>query len=241
MSIDALKIDNDVVADEERAPSSNSGSWLLDTGVYPMTVELAFLEKSSGGALALNLHLKSLEFKTHVRQKIWVTSGDKKGNKNYYVDSEGKKRLLPGMIQANELANILTGKDLGDLDPEEKVANLWSYDAKEEVPTKIQAITEMIGENLMVAIVKIIENKRTQNGAGEWVPTNEKREYNEVSKFFYEDGLTLAEKNAGETETKYLDAWKQKHENNPVDRFKPQTDAPTPANLNPNDDTPLFS
>jgi hypothetical protein len=244
MSIDSLKIGSDIVADEERVPGGSTGSWLLDTGVYPMVVELAFLEKSKGGALALNLHLQSQEFKTHVRQKFWVTSGNAKGNKNYYVDSEGNKRLLPGMSQANELTQILVGKDLGDLTPEQKVVKLWSYDAREEVPTKVEALVDLIGETALVAIVKCIDNKRTQNGAGEWVPTNEKKETNEISKVFFDDGFTLAEKNAGENETKYLDAWKQKHEDQPVDRFKPQANAPTPANLSTADsadDGPLFS
>jgi hypothetical protein len=241
MAIDSLKIDSDIVADEERVPGGSTGSWLLDTGMYPMMIELAFLEKSKGGALALNIHFKSTEFNTHVREKFWVSSGDAKGNKNYYVDKDGKKHLLPGMSQANELINIVVNKDLGDLTPEQKVVKLWSYDAREEVPTKVEALTEIIGQELLVGVVKVIDNKRTQNGAGEWVPTNEKKETNEVSKFFFSDGLTLAEKKAGETETKYLDAWKQKFDGQPIDRFKPQENAPTPAALDTSSDESLFS
>lgn len=242
MSLDNLKIDADVVNEQERMPSGSDGSWLLDSGVYPMVIDVAFYTTADSGAVALNVHYKSVEFSKYVREKYWVLSGNAKGNKNYYIDSEGKKHLLPDMQRANELANLVTGKDLGDLETDDRVLNLWSYDAKAEVPTKVKVLPDLLGVTVQAGVLKIVDNKRTQNGAGEWVATNEKKETNEVSKIFTEDGFTLAERNAKETETKYLDAWKAKHEGNDVNRFKPQQNAPTPVNLNSSsDDEPLFS
>ena len=229
MSLDILKLDDDVKPQEERMPSGSDGSYILDSGVYPMVVEMAYFSKSKGGALALNLTLQSEEFKTRVRQTLWVTSGDQKGNKNYYVDKDGNKRALPGMAQADELAKILTGKSLSDLSTEEKVIKLYNYDTKQEEPTKKEVLMDFLGERLIVGIVKIQDNKRVQTGDGNWIDGPDKREFNEFLKFFTDDGRTLAEKEAGETEAKYLAAWKEKHEGNTINHYKAPAPGTAPA------------
>ena len=63
------------------------GSYLLDSDIYDMTIDTAWVGKSTGGAMNVNLVLKSGN-KT-LRSTIYITSGNAKGNKTTYTDKSG--------------------------------------------------------------------------------------------------------------------------------------------------------
>ena len=88
-----LAIDTDVEASDKDVLAG--GGFTKPTGVYDMIVDTAYMGKSQKGAVSLNLILKSAQSgdNTTFRQTLWVASGDAKGNKNYYVDKNNKKRL----------------------------------------------------------------------------------------------------------------------------------------------------
>ena len=102
------------------------GSSVLDSNIYPSTVETAYINKSDGGALGLVCTFKSGN-KT-IKQTFWMTSGTAKGCKNYYEDKNGEKKYLPGFIQANALALLTVGQEISALDTETKVIKAWNKD-----------------------------------------------------------------------------------------------------------------
>lgn len=178
----------------------------IDSGLYASTVDLAYLSKSSGGALSVVLHLKAGN--SEVRETLWVSSGDAKGNRNFYVTKDGEKKYLPGFNTANSLCLLTVGKELAAVETEEKVVNLWSSEAKAQVPTKVQVLTELMGQEIIAGVIKQIVDKNVKNDAGEYVPSGETREENTIDKFFRaRDKMTTAEIRAGAEEPAFYNTW----------------------------------
>ncbi len=206
LDISKLNIDDDVEGQNE---DFLPGDFTKNTGLYPMTVDMAYLMESTNGAIGVTLHLKEIGGNAQHREDFYVTS---RTGSNTYVDKRTKKkRLLPGMDAMNQLALIAAGKKLPALTPEEKIVKVWNFDEKKELPTKVQALTELIGQEVLVALVKRRENKTKKVGDA-YVPTPEERVFNEVNKFLYPDGHTVAEKIAEEAETTFRTKWEARYD-----------------------------
>ena len=201
-----LTTDN-TIADASEAVSTGS---VLTSNVYDFNVDLAYISKSTGGAIAINLHL-SANGQT-LRQTVYASSGDAKGNKNFYTDKNGKKQYLPGFNVANNLALLTAGKPLSELVPEQKVANLYDYDAGKELPTKIAALTEIMGKPVSAGIIKQTVDKKAKTDSGEYEATGETRDENEIDRLFRtSDGLTVTEIKAAATDPAIKTAWLKKN------------------------------
>lgn len=192
------------IADEK---DSVGGSRVRDSALYPMNISLAYLTKSAGGALALNLLLADDD--GDVRQQLWITN--KKGE-NFYIDKKGDKQYLPGFNMANSLCLLTLGKEISQLETEEKVVNLYNFEAKADVPTKVDMITDLLKQDILVGLVKQTVDKTVKNEqTGEYLPTGETREENEVDKFFRAaDRMTSSEIRAQATEAVFADTWDKK-------------------------------
>ena len=188
---------------------SVGGGGVLDSGLYPATVTLAYVQKSEGGALGLVLHAKTNQGRD-IRQTLWMTSGTAKGCKNYY-EKEGVKHYLPGYVAANALALLTTGKEISELDTETKVVNVYNKDAKAEVPTKVEAIVDLMGQEILIGVIKQTVDKTQKTDAGTYAPTGETRDENEIDKFFRaSDRKTTAEIRAQAEEAAFADVWEKK-------------------------------
>lgn len=188
---------------------SVGGGGVLDSGLYPATVTLAYVQKSEGGALGLVLQAKTNQGRD-IRQTLWMTSGTAKGCKNYY-EKDGVKHYLPGYVAANALALLTTGKEISELDTETKVVNVYNKDAKAEVPTKVEAIVDLMGQEILIGVIKQTVDKTQKTDAGTYVPTGETRDENEIDKFFRaSDRKTTAEIRAQAEEAAFADVWEKK-------------------------------
>lgn len=188
------------------------GRRLLESGAYLFTIKLAYLLKSKGGATGLFLHLEGQNGE-ELRQAMYITN---KAGQNYYT-KDGQKNYLPGYNMANSLALLTTGKELAALGPdvETKTINVYSSDAKAEVPTKVEMIMPLLNASIYAGVLKQIVDKTTLVGS-DYVPTGETREENEIDKFFcaregYEK-LTSAEIRAGNKEPGFFNDWLKKWE-----------------------------
>jgi len=160
------------------------GGGTLETDIYPAKIKYAYIGKSQRSeARSLNLCLKinGLE-QTHT---IWMTNGS--GDVTYKDKKSGEEKNLPGYNQVNSLAMLLLSKEIGDLDVEEKTLNLYDYESKREIPQAVDCFVELHGESLQVALQKQVVDKTQKNeSSGEYEPTGETRETNEIVKFFPE-------------------------------------------------------
>jgi len=210
MSFENLGIGADIEK-EDTDVIRGKGCYAIDTGLYPMIIDVAYLEKSKGGALGLNLHLKPADGgKQVVRQTLWITSGDKKGNKNYYVTKNNKHRLLPGMILADLIANITAGSTMQAVakNAEKKTIKLYDFEIRAEKPTEVNAMVDMIGKPILVGIHKHRTNKNEANAAGIYEPIGKERVFNEIDKVFHPDGFSVAEKAAEAKAPVFVNTWK---------------------------------
>jgi hypothetical protein len=202
-----LKTD-DTISTEKDSVGGNGGP--VESGLYPSTISLAYITKSGGGAMGLVLSAKT-ETGREVRQTLWMTSGTAKGATNFYTDKDGAKHYLPGFNLANSLALLTVGKEISDLDTEQKVVNVYSPEAKAEVPTKVDMLTDLLGKEIILGLIKQVVDKTQKNDAGVYVPTGDTREENELDKLFRsKDRMTTAEIRAQATEAVFIETWSAK-------------------------------
>jgi len=228
IELNNLKLGDDVEnQDEDYVPG---GDFSLPTGVYPMLIDMAYLGESKSGAMNVTVHLNEVGGKRKLRETFYVTTRKAADGtrRNTYIDKRSQKaRPLPGMATMNGLAQVAcSGKKLHQLTPEEKTIKLWNFEAKAEVATPVSALVEMIGEPVLVAVIRKRENKRKKVG-NDYVDTNEAQNLNEVQKFLHPDGTTVAERMAGET----AQPWKAKWEKQFDGEYVKDTFTAVPGNV----------
>lgn len=218
MSILANLTTDSSIANEK---DSIGGSRAIETGIYTFTVQHAYIGKSSGGAISLNLNLKTEDNK-ELKQQLWMTSSTAKGGKNFYTDKNGDKQYLPGFLMANSLCLLTVGKEISELDTEQKVIPLYNADAKAEVPTKVDMLMDLIGKEITAAVFKQTVDKTKKNeSTGAYEPTGETREENEIDKFFRaSDKKTTAEIRAQAEEASFIHTWEKKYAGQTRDKSK---------------------
>ena len=196
------------IADEKDSVGSGGP---LDSGLYTAKVALAYITKSAGGAMGLVLNLKT-DANREIRQTLWMTSGTAKGAKNYYEDKNGDKQYLPGFLHANSLSLLTVGKEIAALDTETKVVNVYSAEAKSEVPTKVEMLMDLIGQDVIVGLIRQTVDKTKKNESGVYEATGETRDENEIDKLFRaKDRMTTAEIRAQADTAGFIDTWSAKH------------------------------
>ena len=199
---------------------SIGGNGPVESGLYLSTVTMAYISKATSGALGLVLTLKT-ELGREVRQTLWMTSGTAKGGKNYY-EKDGEKHYLPGFTHANALCLLTVGKEISQLETEQKVINLYSAEAKAEVPTKVDVVMDLLNQQIIAGLIKQTVDKTKKNDAtGVYEATGETREENEIDKFFRaKDRMTTAEIRAQAEEATFIGSWEQKWAGKTKDRAK---------------------
>jgi len=232
---DNLKTDKSIEAEKDTL----GGGGVLPTDAYDMVIDMAYVHMSKGGAMAIVLATKSQEGR-NLKQTIYVSSGNAKGNKNYYMDKQGTKKYLPGFNIMNGIVQLTLDKDLGDIEPEERTISIYDFDAKKEKPTKAQVLTELIGQRIILGVQEQKVDKNIKDGNDNYVPSGETRMENEIVKVFQADtDLTVAEAKAGETEGKFKDKWVEKNQGKVRD--KSTKDASKTAGGTTNDSKPAAS
>ncbi len=208
MSIFAnLTTDTSIANEKDTVGGGNSP---LESGLYPAKVVLAYAMKSDGGAMGLVLKFKTEEGR-EINQTLWMTSGTAKGSRNYYEDKQGAKQYLPGFVHATALTQLTLGKDISEVDTEEKVTSVYNRDAKAEIPTKVNMLVDLLNTDVLIGLCKQTVDKTVKNDAGMYVPTGETREENEIDKFFRaSDRKTTAEIRGKAEEASFVEVWSDK-------------------------------
>lgn len=195
---DSIKSSNDTVG---------GGYSSKPSGVYDATIKVAYMGKSTGGAL--NVNLVAIIDGTEYRETVYITN--KEGN-NFYLDkTDGSKNYLPGFNTINDLALLITGQPLSAANTERKVLSLWNYEQKKEVPTEVECITALHGKPIKLGIIQDKSFKQAKNGNGVYVDTTDTRETNSINKVFHAaTGKTVNEFKAKAETAEFIDKWKAK-------------------------------
>lgn len=206
--------DNVVVEDKDTL--GGGGYEPVASGVYEGVLKYAYLEKLASGTLAMNCEFE-LETGSTFNQTIYVTN--KKGE-NFYTDkNSGDKKLLPGYILADSLALLGAQKPLAELSTKPTRLKLYDYDEKKEIIKEKPVFDELIGKPYVLGIKKVRENKKTKNGNGDYVPTADVREFNDLDKVFHpKSKLTVNELRASADAPDFHDKWAERWTDNTHDK-----------------------
>lgn len=189
----------------EQSQDRLGGHSPLDSDVYTVTIKALYAGQSAGGAMSLTL-LAELPNGKEYRETLYVTN---KAGENFFLNKEDrtKKVPLPGFTVGDDICLIATGKPLAEQDAEEKVINIYDFEAKKELPKSVPMITEAIGQQVSLGIIKQIVNKNVKQG-NDYVATAETREENFIDKVFHPTlKLSVAEARNGQDEPKFQEAW----------------------------------
>ena len=193
------------------------GGFIWESGVYDVSVKLAYLDQAKSEAISFNVVLENSEGK-ELKETFWIKSGKAKGNKTFYT-KDGKDFPLPGYAVANSLCVAFTGNSLAKCmeSAEKKTINIYNFDQKKEVPTERPVVMGILNTKGKVAVHQVVEDKNVKNEAGEYIPSGDTRNVNECKFFGNEAGKTTEEILAGDEATKF-DAWAAKNTGNVIDK-----------------------
>lgn len=207
----------------------------LPSDIYNLTIKHAYAAKSKGGAMGINLVMETPEGDT-IKDQQWVTSGDQKGNKNFYVRKGKAKKdgtagadirnYLPGFSAINSLCKLAIGKELSELSTETKTIKIFNFAEKAEQNTDVEMIMDLVGQKIAAGVLYQIVDKTAKNDAGEYVPTGQVRKVNTVDKYFNaQTRMTTSEITAKLPKGEFAEAW--------LAKWKDQIDDTSTKNVNP--------
>lgn len=212
MSIFA-KMKNDTTTVEKATDSLGGGGFgPWDTDTYLVTIKMAYVDYSKGGAMSVNFDLEDENGKK-LRSQQWVTSGDAKGNKHYYEDKRsGKQRPLPGYSLVDDICVLATDTPLFDQETSSRAVEIYDFTQRKAVPQQREVFDDLIGQKVILAVEKQIVDKNVQQSDGSYAPGGETKEQNEVVKAFHEEyEVTVTEAEAGLREATFKTAWEDKN------------------------------
>jgi len=178
------------------------------SGIYTGPIKMAYAGQAKSGArfIYLSLELDGREY----RETIYITN---KAGENWFLNKETKKKVpLPGFTTIDDICLVATGVPLSEQESAEKVVNVYDPDAKKELPKSVPVLTELLGKSVSVAVQLSTENKSVKNGAGEYEPTADTRDVNNIEKVFDTDSkMTVAEARDGKDKATFWDAWSERN------------------------------
>jgi hypothetical protein len=189
----------------------------LESGIYPAIIKLAYTGKSKGGAMSVTIHAE-VEGKMH-RETLWVTSGDAKGNLPFYTKQDGSKAYLPGYNVFEAISQLAADKPASALSAEPKMVKLYSFEERKETLQQVDVIAELLDKPVYLGLLKVIEDKTENDGAGNYVPTGETRELNQIDKVFRaSDRMTVTEAKANAESPDFYNRWDASNTGNTRDK-----------------------
>ena len=202
-----------------------------ETNIFPMEIVLFYAGQSKDGAKSITIHAKDGD--GVYRETIYITN--KKGE-NFFLnkDDKTKKVPLPGFTTVDDICLAATGFPLAEQVFEEKVFNIYDFDAKKEQPTKVMVATEVMGKTVSLGIQKVLEDKTKKNDqTGDYEPTGESKETNSIAKVFHtESKVTMAEAREGK-EAAFYHSWLERNKGQTYDKRKDKSGNGKPASKAP--------
>ncbi len=192
----------------EQAQDRLGGYSPFESDIHIGKIKALYAGKSAGGAMSLTL-LVDIGGREY-REVLWVTN--KKGE-NFFLNKQdmSKKVPLPGFTVADDICLIAGGAPLAEQATEEKVINVYDYEAKKELPKSVEMITAVIGQDIALGVIRQTVNK-TEKVGDEYVPTAETRDENFIDKVFHPvHKLTVAEARNGKEKGEFWDSWVERN------------------------------
>lgn len=206
----------------EQSEDRLGGFAVLPSDAYDGTIMLAYAGQSAKGARFVNIEIDSKGKK--YSETVYVTN--QKGE-NFFMNKQDptKKVGLPGFTTINEICIMATDKPLSEQQTEDKMVNVYDPDAKKQLPKSVPVLVELIGKDITLGILNILENKTEKNDStGNYQPIAEERNSNQINKVFHNPShITLPEALAAQAAgtapvADFYDKWVEKNRGVTQDR-----------------------
>lgn len=198
------------------------GFQVLDSGLYPAKIKVAYLTEASSGAKGIVIQYL-LEDGTEYNETQYVTSGTAKGGNPYWVNDKGDKIPLPGFTRMDDIALLTTEVPLFEQAHELKTLKIWDSESCKEIPREVPVFVDMMNKEVILAIQKVRENKTEKDGKGAYQPTNEERVFNEVVASFHADTKQTVNEAMNNREADFIVKWEEKNKGQLRDKYKAVT------------------
>ena len=196
------------------------GSRTVPSNVYPAGIKLAYLDKSAKGAICVVFDFALMVNGKERNHKETIYISNAAGSFTYKDKKTGEDKPMPGFVTVDSICKAITGKSITQMTTEKKLVKIYDYTQKAEVPQEKEVLMDLVRGKLELGIQELTVDKTVKTDTGEYVTTGETRDINELSKVFTEDGLTLVEKDAGKTETKFKEAWIAQYADKKINKAK---------------------
>lgn len=227
---------NDVERTEDRVGGNNR---LLDSDIYVATIKAAYTGESKSGAISVTL-MCDIDGKDY-SETIYITNRNKEP---YSVNTTTRKKsFIPGYNYMNAICLVAAGKELKEVEAEEKVLSLYSFETKKNENTSVPVLVELSGKQVALGIVKELRNK-AELVDGKYVDTPESREQNRIMAVFDPESHKTVNEALDNKEATFWDAWLERNKGKVVDRRTIKDGAPTTGSGASNTQAPrksLFS
>jgi hypothetical protein len=216
-------------SDVEESQDVLGGSFLLDTDIYSGKIITAYADFFGSGAQFIVLKLNLTKQDGTVQEYTERFTVTNREGSIYYVGQDNKKHALPGYDLVDDLCWLTLGKPLAEVDTQKKVLKLWNKDEGKEVPTEVDCLTDLFGQDVLVAIVKMRRNKQVADQNGKYINSADEQMVNEVRKFFHVDykatvpELRKAEKSnmdPKDIQPDFYQKWIDKNQGKLIDKYK---------------------
>ena len=196
------------------------GNFTVPTNVYPAIVKLAYVDKSAKGAINVVFDFAILVNGKERNHKETIYISNAAGSFTYQDKKTGEDKPMPGFVTVDTICKAITGKSITQMTTEKKLVKVYDYTQKAEVPQEKEVLMDLVRGKLELGIQELTVDRTEKSDTGEYVPTGDTRDINEVSKVFTEDGLTLVEKEAGANEAKFKAAWIKQYADKKINKAK---------------------
>lgn len=205
----------------EQATDNLGGSFTKESGIYEAVIKMAYAGASKDNARFIQFifELGGKEYK----ETIYFTN---RAGQNSF-EKNGKKFPLPGFSTIDDICKVATGQPFSAQDTEDKLVKVYDYSARAEVPTLVPVLVDLIGKPVVLAILKITENKKADSGqvdaAGKkiYIATADTRDVNTIDKVFNEDGFTIIELAEKAPSPVFQGAWSTRNSGKTRDKTTP--------------------
>ena len=176
-------VDDSLVKDKD-----NSGSFVLNTGIYKATVKSHYLTNNAKNAVEAHLTL-DINGGDHNFTIALTWDGDNSKIGSIVKDFKTKqggvfKKVKPGYVTLNSLTKITMGKSLKEVSQVKKMVEVQNWETKNKEKKQAYVIEGLDGVKFNVGII----HKQYESQA-----TNKIKDTNAIDKIYNENNQTLSE------------------------------------------------
>ena len=199
--------------------SLGGGKFTLDSGVYEFTIKSMYPVKNKGGSTSMQLVLETADKKLFNPCIYFMNKDGSMTTIATYGDAKGKKVDTFGKQQLDAICRMAVGKSLVEVSASEEKKTVIKQFTKDE-KIQVDMFMDIIGKKVTLGILETKVNKQAQDAQGKYVPINEERIENSISKIFSLEGFTKEELDKNLTTPVFINAWKEKFDGKLQDKFK---------------------